>query len=477
MTLSPMVINGLLIGGMIVVLLFILGVLNALSTSRKPVASVPAWAEIDDLDLDGRLNNLGAKKSIAGFGDASPAVSGFGTLSSPAPSRAATAERSPSRSAKSTRPNESTTAPSARFALPTSGRVQPPMATPAPTISGQGLNPLSARFSSMDLAPAPAPEELSPGKPSVQKPAATGANGILSSVLGRQDHIPAPAPRTEFLSSPADTAAQEQALPADDRSTPPEAARRFTEAPGAKPQSASRAPRPPVNPIVTRALPTTPQAPTRRLGLPGTVARGAEQGASQRAASFDIQALLRGEGGTAAPVPAVPSTAPLKQAPAAPIFSAVPLTPTPGDGAPLGAMPFDPNLLHAREPVETPASRVEAASNGVATKFDSAAAPGSASNGSTDFFGPARYEDRAPERMPATARPVDLDATHLVDGFDLPDSEFETHVFSTAELIDDHAVGSFSYPSVVADVQDTPSIAFSTSPVSAPVPEEPVALS
>jgi len=108
----------------------------------------------------------------------------------------------------------------------------------------------------------------------------------------------------------------------------------------------------------------------------------------------------------------------------------------------MGAVPFDPNLLRVREPVpvkiEPP--RVAASSFG---------AP-------SEFSGPASYESAGGERIASNGRLLDLDATRLVEDFDLPDTGFETHVFSTAELVEGEPLGFPSFPGEMPAIEPPP---------------------
>ncbi len=197
-----------------------------------------------------------------------------------------------------------------------------------------------------------------------------------------------------------------------------------------------------------RAQPEAPARPAVRLGLPGTVAGGftmptvpsqpaADQGmpAARSAApvqssveasgaqALDIRAILRGESvprglpGTVADYSVTGSNPRPK-----PQFTTGPLPPAPQQSGPLGAVPFDAGMLKVVDP------RVYRGE---------AAAPSGSVPPVTDGRGsvPPMYPGTI-GRVPADRMASDLDATRLVEDFDLPDTGFETHVFSTTELID-----------------------------------------
>jgi predicted regulator of Ras-like GTPase activity (Roadblock/LC7/MglB family) len=157
----------------------------------------------------------------------------------------------------------------------------------------------------------------------------------------------------------------------------------------------------------------------RRNELPGAVA------GNQSAPAMDIRAILRGEAGPRGALPpssgsgADPTAVTLKPA----LAATGPLRPL-GTTGPLGGKAFNPALLELRMLKPDP----EAVSGRLTIP---SAFPAS---GRLSIDVPAGVQPRA-------AEPLDnLDATHLMDDFDLPDAGFETHVFSTAELVDDEAI-------------------------------------
>ena len=177
LTLSPMLINGLLIGGMVIVLLLIVGVLRALGSSNKAIAPGPIWADPEGIDLEERLQKISL--AATSMGDAAlatgpnppgfesgrgvAAVSTVGSLHDDISGRTARPSDA-ARNGQSLRPTVPSSAATTRLALPGGGTVrpsepmQPPMANP-----GQGLNPLAARFRSVDLPDADSSAALPPG--------------------------------------------------------------------------------------------------------------------------------------------------------------------------------------------------------------------------------------------------------------------------------------------------------------------------
>jgi predicted regulator of Ras-like GTPase activity (Roadblock/LC7/MglB family) len=236
--------------------------------------------------------------------------------------------------------------------------------------------------------------------------------------------------------------------------------------------------------VATRALPASLQSPTRRLELPGTVAETAENGAGRRAAFMDQSS----QGIEAPPSPSAPATNRLGESTSdKPRFNSGPLSPATAAGMPLGATPFDANLLHVRLPTAAPEDAAFPSNGAVApSSLNGSARPAKAENGAAptngktvpgtfDFMPALDYGDLASGAMPAHDTLGDFDATRLVGDFDLPDAGFETHVFSTAELIGDIQLDALSYPSVVSHVPEVPPVTFSSAPIADAPPEEPPA--
>ena len=168
---------------------------------------------------------------------------------------------------------------------------------------------------------------------------------------------------------------------------------------------------PPSDPFSSRsgdmALPPAGQ----RNELPGIVA-------DQGPPALDIRAILRGE---AVPRGALPPSTSFGSDPAVTAFkpglSTGPLPPIAITG-PVGGVRFDPGLLELRALKPDPevgSSRLSIPSS-PAKQWAGSAETGSA------------------------ASEIEFDAGKLMDDFDLPDAGFETHVFSTAELVDDEAI-------------------------------------
>ncbi len=258
---------------------------------------------------------------------------------------------------------------------------------------GEGLNPLAARFtgSSHDAPSSPSQQGARlglPGQVSTDPAAPSRAS------LGLDDAAPeSPSRQAGRLGLPGNVAGG------------------FTVAPDA-----------PDTPSAGRATP-----PARRPELPGAVAASAAQ-------SLDIRAILRGESvprglpGTVADLGAAAAQTPK------PTFTTGPLPPPAEQGTPLGAVSFDPNLLQVRAPiVERPDPRRGDVQDNIGRLNDGA--------------GLASYDGVAADRIMASGTVPDFDATRIVEDFDLPDTGFETHVFSTAELVDAEELGMQSFDS------------------------------
>ena len=165
------------------------------------------------------------------------------------------------------------------------------------------------------------------------------------------------------------------------------------------------------DPFSSRSGDMSLPAAGRRHELPGTTA-------DQVAPALDIRAILRGE---AVPRGALPPSTSFGSDPAVSAFkpglSTGPLPPIAITG-PVGGVRFDPGLLELRALKPDP----EAGSSRLSIPSPPAKQwAGSAEIGSTDSE-------------------IEFDAGKLMDDFDLPDAGFETHVFSTAELVDDEAI-------------------------------------
>lgn len=377
-----MLFNVLLIVGMVIVLLLIIGVLGAFRGPRSAMALVPGWSDPDAVDLEDRLRKitLSAMKSTEG-GQAGVPVLGGASL--PVPARTITPPGAGRVDPTAVRAPE----PSSRLALPGSGTVRPNAAPAAATGSaGQGLNPLAARF---------AADQLPAGMPAGPASKRLGLPGTVARDLPPSGDRFAPAGAAGFAPIPQiePPLSSRSALPSSGRSSSPAAlppSERFS-APPPAPLSAP---------------------PSKRLELPGRVAP-ARDGAVFGTPSLDIQAILRGE-----PAPPLGGSAAEQTAPRKPNFATGPLSPSSVPANPWGADPFDRNNLQARDlaPTQPPPNAVY------------------------DLNGPANYADTGIERVAANGRLVDLDATRIVEDFDLPDTGFETHVFSTSELVNGEAM-------------------------------------
>lgn len=383
-----MLFNALLIVGMVIVLLLIVGVLGALRGQRASVAPMPSWSDPDAVDLEDRLRKI----TLSAMKSSEEAQGGMSVVDSAmrsAPARTITPPGVGRGDAAAARVPE----PSSRLALPGSGTVRPNMAPPAvPASGGQGLNPLAARFAA-DQSPAGMP----------------------------------------FIPASADSASKRLELPPSSDRFAPAGAAAFATTPSIEPPARPRLGLPPADRLSTpTALPPTPRfsappvppisPPSKRLELPGRVAPASREGAGFGTPSLDIQAILRGEPappfGSSANGPAAEPTAPRK-----PNFATGPLPPSTVPGTSRGASPFDQDERRDIAPSQPPPNAVY------------------------DFDGPANYADTVTERVAANGRLVDLDATRIVEDFDLPDTGFETHVFSTSELVNSDAMAFPPLPS------------------------------
>ena len=139
------------------------------------------------------------------------------------------------------------------------------------------------------------------------------------------------------------------------------------------------------------------------------------------AQALDIRAILRGESvprglpGTVADFSTAGANAKPK-----PQFTTGPLPPLPQQSGPLGAARFDAALLNVTDP-----HVFRGGSSAAKEVAPAAARPGP---------GPASYAGTA-ARVNADRPTVDFDSTSLIEDL-IPETGFETHVFSTTELID-----------------------------------------
>jgi predicted regulator of Ras-like GTPase activity (Roadblock/LC7/MglB family) len=152
----------------------------------------------------------------------------------------------------------------------------------------------------------------------------------------------------------------------------------------------------------------------RRAELPGAVAGQSTTG-GLNAPALDIRAILRGEAG---PMGTLPPSTGFGSDPAINAFKpSLHTGPLPAVtlAGPVGAVPFDSRLLELR-----------------ALKPD-------------PNVGSARSSTSGVVGQPRSDSAIAFDAAKLMDDFDLPDAGFETHVFSTAELVDDEAAPTSPY--------------------------------
>ncbi|MGH2409539.1 MAG: hypothetical protein ACRDGS_04115, partial [Chloroflexota bacterium] len=165
----------------------------------------------------------------------------------------------------------------------------------------------------------------------------------------------------------------------------------------------------------------------------------------QQPPALDIRAILRGEAGPLGALPPSSSFgADLVAGTLKPKLGTGPL-PALGAAGPLGATPFSSGLLELR-----------------ALKPDPEA-------GSARLNLPSAYpaserlivHPMQPDRSSSSEQDIDLDATRLMDDFDLPDAGFETHVFSTAELVDDGAMVSSTFTQMIPPNGDAAGSTFS----------------
>lgn len=435
-------VNILLIGGMVLGLILIAGVATALRAplkARTPTETLPdpAAAELDD-----RLRKLTMASpfasEVAVRPVAQPAVTPLeAPIDRPVPS--GPGRRIPTSTPPSPEPIAH---PAARSiieqplpSVPQAGRA----ALPGATLAGRSETQVAARYA------------------------------LPGETLGGSAPVQASAPRSEALDPLSARFSGSQRLSGNLPFTPPPAdlgaaSRRF-ELPGAVlpganqgfsgPEVRPAGDRPGLPGTVASSLPTMPEARTGfsspppnsirdnspsvggfRNELPGTVA------GSQNAPALDIRAILRGEAGPRGALP--PSSNPSVD-PAAttlrPGLATGPLS-SPAVSSPLGGKAFSSALLELR-----------------ALKPDPEATSGRL-NIPSAFPASERLNLEAP--APVRAPADDLDATHLMDDFDLPDAGFETHVFSTAELVDDEAILPPEFLQAMAPQAEAPASPSST---------------
>ena len=434
MILATQIVNILLAVGMVLGLLVILGVLTALRAPRRARPNAKTWDDPATAELDDRLRQL--------------------TMASPFASEAAT-----------TAGGRGGAALEARVERPTPGLIRPSLGADPEPAATAGTRNAAGRLA--DLASrsvqvsSPPSQPIEPPLPPVGQ---TGRMALPGSTLGTDTDSPIsgrPALPGNALGRVA--SAQPIALPRAEAIDPLTArfsgSQRLTEMPPIAP--------PPMDlstgskrlglPGATISGPTrTPEPSTgfsspppstgagRRNELPGSVASSSQAGHLPPPA-LDIRAILRGEAG---PLGALPPSTSFGSDPAAstlkPKLATGPLPPL-GPAAPLGAAAFNSGLLELRMLKPDP----EAASSRLSIP---SAYPASG----------RLISDPGQFSRPLAAEPaVDLDATRLMDDFDLPDAGFETHVFSTAELVDDDAILPSGYNQVIPPRVDAANSTFS----------------
>ncbi len=414
--LASQIVNVVLVGGMVIGLLLILGVASALLAPRPmrrapQAAGDPAAAELDD-----RLRRLTAASPFAE--DLAPrpqsaAGEALGGPQTPGLIRPVI-EVQPPRPVEADRLGRPTSSealfpPSERLgrggveevggsrgglrpALPggTLGGVINPPAAAAPR--GQALDPLAARFSgSQRLSDVPliAPPVADFGA-GLKRPELPGAVAGDLPALDRgfsgPEVRPAAGERTGFSGGIV-----------DERSS----------ALGRRSGFSAPVPDPFSSRTGDIALPNA----GRRNELPGIVT-------DQPPPALDIRAILRGE---AVPRGALPPSTSFGSDPGVTAFkpglSTGPLPPIAITG-PVGGVRFNPGLLELRPLKPDP----EAGSSRLTIP------------------GPPAKQWAGAAEITSAASEIEFDAGKLMDDFDLPDAGFETHVFSTAELVDDEAV-------------------------------------
>ena len=440
MILALQVVNIILIGGMAIVLLLIIGVVGALRGSQRSLAPAHALDDPPGIDLDDRLRKVTLAVTQAAAEaprDLAPVGAAIGrpALERPADS----SYRTDSSASEPPVPLAPPVPPTARLALPDTATLRSAGAgLSAPTIS-EGLSPLAARFTSPErgMGEGPLP-------PSLPRP--TG------SLAGKLPELPGTV--TTDLSMPGFAARTRDESAAFPPALPPSSG--HLGLPGTVADGFTMEPEPASPPALTPSASTRPALPSsgmldrgftgdlpephsaRRPELPGTVEQPDEPMGNGAFGSpaFDIRAILRGEAAPRGALPAAsgfggdPGAPPLK-----PTFTTGPLPPLPplmGRRGPIGAVAFDPGLLELRMLEPGGGEAISSRLTSMNLSLDRSIAAG-----------PTTYESTGVTPVPIAEPAVDLDATRIMDDFDLPDTGFETHVFSTAELIEDE---SFTQP-------------------------------
>ncbi|MGH2390488.1 MAG: hypothetical protein ACRDIE_19990 [Chloroflexota bacterium] len=424
MILASQIINIVVAGGMVVGLLLIVGVAGALIGTRKGGRSTPAFNDPAVAELDDRLRKLTLASPFAEDPSAkrdSIAAEAPGDRHMPGLIRPVM-ETEPARPSllapEGGRVIEPPSSPRDPFggagrsagvdSIPVGGRPalpgdalgRPFSAQPTAVPRGQALDPLAARFSGSQRL-----TDAAPLAPPISDFGGAGQRRELpGTVAGDQSKSEHGFSGSEVRAPAADRFGFSAGSPSD---LPP-----VTEQRGAPANSVP-------DPFASRTGGTASTGSPRRHELPGAVA-GRPGTAGQNAPALDIRAILRGE---VVPRGALPPSGSIGADPAAnafkPNLNTGPL-PAVVLAGPVGAVRFDAGLLELRVLKPDPdagSSRLHV--QGVSGQQR----PGAGESGSS-------------------AAKIDFDAGKLMDDFDLPDAGFETHVFSTAELVDDEAVPS-----------------------------------
>ncbi len=437
--LASQIVNIVVVGGMAVGLLLILGVASALfaprSISRVPqAAGDPAVAELDD-----RLRKLTLASPFAedlGARPKSTAGEDQGGLRTPGlirpvievqPPRPAEASRTGRPTSSAAPASDALFPPSERLGVGDAGgsRGGPRPALPGGILGGsfsapptvaprsQALDPLAARFGgSQRLSEVPliAPPITDFGS-AAKRPELPGA--VVGDLPAMDRGFSGPEVRT-----PASERTGFSGGVVDEPSSALERRSGF----------AGPAP----DPFSSRTGDTVVPPSGRRNELPGTVA-------DQIPPALDIRAILRGE---AVPRGGLPPSTSFGSDPGVSAFkpglSTGPLPPIAITG-PVGGVRFDPGLLELRALKPDP----EAGSSRLSIP------------------GPPAKQWAGAAEVSSTASEIEFDAGKLMDDFDLPDAGFETHVFSTAELVDDEAIPHPPLGRMTPFGSDTPQSAFS----------------
>jgi hypothetical protein len=416
--LASQIVNIVVVGGMVVGLLLIFGVVSALLAPRPTVRVPQAAGDPAVTDLDDRLRKLTSASPFAedlGVRPRSAIDEEQGGPRTPGLIRPVI-EVQPPRPVEARPTNRpiSSGAPASDPSFPLSERLGvgesagskggPRPALPGdilgglvnapPTVSprSQALDPLAARFSGsqrLSEVPLVAPPVTDFGS-AAKRPELPGAVvGDLPTMdrgfSGPEVRTPA-GERTGFSGGVVDAQSS-----------------------GLERRSGFAGPTP--DPFSSRTGDVAVPAVGRRNELPGTVA-------DQIPPALDIRAILRGE---AVPRGALPPSTSFGSDPTVSTFkpglSTGPLPPIAISG-PVGGVRFDPGLLELRPLKPDP----EVGSSRLTIP------------------GPPAKQWAGLAEMSSAPSEIEFDAGKLMDDFDLPDAGFETHVFSTAELVDDEAI-------------------------------------